>query len=176
MGIRSDNFETGVSGWAISSDGDAEFDDVTLRGDLLAAGEIQIAGNILADSAAVSTWTPTLAQGASTDIDKDVRRANYWRIGPLAVFDIWIAASANGTAGSPVTISLPFAVTSAGGQLWVNDDSDSAKTYLGAAYTFTSTTLLSLANERSAYGWGQAPNIALASDDQVGGIVWAIPA
>lgn len=65
-------------------------------------------------SGAPDSYTPTLSQGASTNIAKTVTYAKSWRLGKLCICSVKLVASAAGTAGSAVTIALPYtaAVTS----------------------------------------------------------------
>jgi hypothetical protein len=53
--IRSENFVTGVSGWQVDSDGDAEFNDVLVRGDVYGNWD----GTIPADLSAVDSGATT---------------------------------------------------------------------------------------------------------------------
>jgi len=70
--IKSDNFETGVSGWRINPDGSAEFQDATIRGSLnasdLDAGTIDFA---TISRSGMSVIADEIANGAVTDAKID---------------------------------------------------------------------------------------------------------
>lgn len=59
--IRSANYKPGVSGWRISAAGDAEFDDITFRGQVVQIGPGEVGETELADGAVT---TPKVADGA----------------------------------------------------------------------------------------------------------------
>lgn len=110
-----------------------------------------------------------LAQGASTNIAKTVNYAKYLSIGKLVICQIKLSATAAGTAGSPITASLP--VTAAGGASFLAVGSGfftdaSVGEYRCVAY-LNSSTVVALARGDSslAGGIGVNPNIAVASGD-----------
>ncbi len=55
----------------------------------------------------VATWTPTVAQGASTNIAKTVNEARYCLIGGLLYFWVDLSMTGSGSSGSTITITLP---------------------------------------------------------------------
>src|SRR6266498_47407 len=59
-----------------------------------------------------NTWTPTVAQGVSTNIGKTVNEAQYIEIGNMIQFWVSLSITASGTAGSQLTVSLPSAAPS----------------------------------------------------------------
>lgn len=54
-----------------------------------------------------TAYTPTLAQGASSNIAKTVTYAKYTKVGKIVQGNIKVAATAAGTSGSAITLSLP---------------------------------------------------------------------
>lgn len=62
--------------------------------------------------AGANSWTPTLAQGASTNIAKTVNEARYVHLGNGFAFWLSLSVTGTGSAGSQVTVSLPTDVPS----------------------------------------------------------------
>lgn len=115
------------------------------------------------------TWTPTLAQGVSTNITKTVNEARYVRRG--SIVEVWcsVTATGAGTAGSAITLSLPF--TAAGhaagaifGAGFVFDAS--ANVRYASVVEMSTTTKVAFSNDASAGGnVGAAPSFAVANTD-----------
>ena len=55
-------------------------------------------------------YTPTIAQGVTTDIAKTVNRARWMRVGRKVKVEVHVTMTAAGTAGDPITISAPVTV------------------------------------------------------------------
>lgn len=116
------------------------------------------------------TWTPTLAQGASSNISKTVNMANYWRIGDMVFFEVKVTASAAGTAGSSITITLPVTgVVAAQVNTPVGTgaylDTGTAQ-YPAIVEPASTTTLAMYRADVTVAGYiGASPNIAVASGD-----------
>lgn len=114
-------------------------------------------------------WTPTLAQGASSNINKTVNAALYARVGSLVMFLVNLSITASGTAGSPVTFTLPVtAATGANQPIGTGLFLDlSTVTFYNAICQQSSTTagFLVRSDATGVGGIGAAPNIAVASGD-----------
>lgn len=122
-----------------------------------------------------TSHTPTLAQGASTNISKTLTVSEYAIVNGVCEWWFLITATAAGTAGSGITLTLPVnsaqatLLTPVGGG-FVNDISGS--TYdTGAWCIFDNDQILFVAGESTTAAWGQTPNIALANGDVMGGNV-----
>lgn len=63
-------------------------------------------------NAGFTSWTPTIAQGASANIAKTIGYARYWRIGGLCYFWVNMLITGSGTSGSAITMSLPLTAVS----------------------------------------------------------------
>ena len=123
--------------------------------------------NLKAIGDAWTSYTPTLSQGASTNIAKTVDYAKYVAAGKLIIGQVKLTPSAGGTAGSAITITLPVTAATSGiivGPGWYSDTGTSD--YRGHAFLATTTTLVIY---RPVVGTGGAigldPNIAVASGD-----------
>jgi len=142
---------------------------------LTAASMNAISGNLTELAGPFSTWTswtPTVAQGATSDVSKTVTYARYVKIGRLVVANCRLDMTGAGTAGSGFTISVPSVITSAQNGLRVGGahvfDSSTNTRYTGQA-EFVSTTTLAVVGDWAGNGaWGSVPNLALASGDQIG--------
>ena len=120
-----------------------------------------------------STYTPVLSQGASTNIAKTVNEARYIQNGRIV--DVWmvLSATAAGTAGSNVTVTLPVAASghlsnSAVGHGYYYDQSGNI-VYNGV-YRLASTTTAILyadAQNPATGAVGLAPALTVASGDSL---------
>jgi hypothetical protein len=120
-----------------------------------------------------STYTPTLSQGASTNIAKTVNEARYIQNGRIV--DVWmvLSSTAAGTAGSNVTVSLPVAASghlasAAVGHGYYYDQSANL-IYNGLCRLASTTTVILYADQTNpATGAvGLAPALTVASGDSV---------
>ena len=147
----------------------------------VAAGDVATAaawnvlvGNDVAFSPLAAAWvsyTPTLAQGASTNISKTINTAKYLRVGTLLFVSIYFSVTGTGTANNAITVSVPSGFTMPGqfflvGQAQYNDAS--VQRYPAAPY-YQSSTTVSMRRTDQAPGddIGRDPNIAVASGDEV---------
>ena len=64
--------------------------------------------NTLALYGTMTSFTPTISQGASSNISKTVANAKYIQQGPLCHFWVDLTMTAAGTAGSAVVMTLPL--------------------------------------------------------------------
>ena len=123
------------------------------------------------EGGAWTSWTPTITQGASSNIAKTVTYAKYARYGRTIHFVFALSPTASGTSGSPVTITLPATAASASGVIgagWLYDTSTTTR-YAGA-WTSTSTSVVALIHDAGGLSpWGTAPSLAIASGDSVWG-------
>jgi hypothetical protein len=124
----------------------------------------------------LGTWasfTPTISQGASSDVAKTVDYSRYLRHGRMITWSFFMTLSASGTAGSAVEVTLPLAATSTqsivgSGRVFDTSTSTSySGTLLGSA-----TTKVRLFGDWSGTGaWGSTPNLAIASGDVISGAI-----
>lgn len=63
--------------------------------------------NLISSLGAWTTWTPTLGQGATTNIAKTVTYAKYVKLGRLVIANFTLTVTGTGTATSGVSITLP---------------------------------------------------------------------
>ena len=123
--------------------------------------------NFDAIGGAWTSYTPTLAQGASTNIAKTVIYAKYLSIGKLIIAQVYLQATAGGTAGSAITVSLPVVAASFGFVVGSGFFYDASVTGYPAVVYLNSTTNLSVVRADAA-GVGEIgsdTNIAVASSD-----------
>jgi hypothetical protein len=119
-----------------------------------------------------TSYTPTLAQGASTNISKTVNKCSYLKIGCLLYLNMYLDVTGAGTAGSDITISVPSGVTMSPinqfyliGQGLYYDASTTTR-YPGSPFQLTSTTIgIRRTDIGTANGIGGDPNIAAANGD-----------
>jgi hypothetical protein len=135
---------------------------------MVAAGQRILAS----DFPGIQTWTPTIGQGATTNIAKTVNEARYvlnqgWLTGAFHV-----QMTGTGTASNAVTATLPAAVGYAGSVAIGHGyfvDSSSGIIYPVIAYrsgTSTATMLRSAAEGTAPFLGSNGFTAALASGDQ----------
>lgn len=119
-------------------------------------------------SGAWDTWTPTLSQGAT--VASNPQHARWTRSGRTITGQFRIAATAAGTAGSEVAVSLPVAALTTStsraiGHGWLIDVS--VATYVGTWNVATTGTASFITDQSGTNGnpWGILPNVALANFD-----------
>lgn len=118
------------------------------------------------------TWTPTVAQGVSTNINKTVNLADFIQIGPLVFAWVQITATAAGTAGSAITLTLP--VNSAfTGIVGTGRYIDSGTATYKAICVIESATTMALirTDDTNNTRIGANPNIAVANNDIWGAVI-----
>ena len=119
-----------------------------------------------------TSYTPTLAQGASTNISKTVTTARYLRVGTLLFVNMYLSITGTGTTNNIITVSLPSGMTMPVNQFFLNGigqyNDASVQRYPAAPYYQTSTTVSLRRTDTSPSGdIGQDPNIAVASGDEI---------
>jgi len=91
-----------------------------------------------------TAYTPTLAQGASSNIAKTVTYGKYFLLGKLVIGQVKVASTAAGTSGSAITLSLPVTAATSGlvvGSGQYLKTTATATDYRGVAYLLTTTTI-----------------------------------
>jgi len=120
-----------------------------------------------------ASFTPQIDQGV-TNIAKTVNYSK-WMRGPrrTITFNFSMSLTAGGTAGNAVEVTLPVTAASALGACGAGRLFDtSTTTSYGGAWRTVSTTRMWFSGDWSAgTGWGNAPNIALASGDILEGSI-----
>lgn len=116
-----------------------------------------------------TTYTPTFAQGASSNISKTVQYSKYRQIGKTVYFQFAVKFTAGGTAASPVTATLPVTAAGINGQIVGTSeyyDSSASNRYNGGVELSSSgTKVLMTTHEGEFDGWGASPSVAVANDD-----------
>lgn len=109
-----------------------------------------------------NSFTPTLSQGASSDITA-TKACEYLLISKLVIARYRVDATATGTAGSDITLTLPVTASTngfvAGSAYFIDNDSTD---YVAAAWIETTSTV------RLATGSGKigtSPAVTVASGD-----------
>jgi len=113
-------------------------------------------------------YTPTLAQGASTNIAKTVVYSKYIQTGKLVIWVCRLEITGSGTAGSTLTVTLPVtsavaSTTAVGGAVYFDA---SVQGYVCTAVLESTTTLSLTSNANNGGRLGVFPNIAAAVNDQ----------
>lgn len=121
-----------------------------------------------------TSWTPTLAQGASTNIAKTIVYAKAVKVGRVVFANFRINITAAGTAGSDFTMTLPHTATSAASLVIGHGfyfDSGTAR-YTGSWEQNSAGTLVTLTGDWSGgLAFGTNPNVAAANGDVISGIL-----
>lgn len=118
------------------------------------------------------SYTPTLSQGASTNIAKTTTISEYMRRGGNCLWRFRITATASGTAGSSLTLTVPITGLEAnvvGGVGFIFDLSITTR-YV-ASLELGSTTTMIFGNDGVASWWGGTPNVAVANGDFMSGSI-----
>jgi len=118
-------------------------------------------------------YTTTLAQGVSTNISKTSNLSKYCVVGKTMFIWLRIFATAAGTAGSAITVTIPSGFT-------INGASDSivgsgaygdsgSRDYVCQVYAKSTTTLALVTCDQTALSSqvGISPNIAVANNDSI---------
>ena len=126
-----------------------------------------ISGTVL-----ITSTTPTLAQGATTDIAKTIDYAKYSIASNVVSFQAKLTATAAGTTASAVTVSLPVTAAASAVGMVVGSGyyNDGGTQYQAVAYLASATTVALLSTHGTASSStddpiGVNPNIAVASTD-----------
>lgn len=122
-----------------------------------------------------TSYTPTIAQGASTDIAKTVTYSKWTRDTRRTItWQFTLSLTAAGTAGSKVTVTLPVTAANANGLTGSGSVFDaSTQNHYPCTLSGASTTTLHFQYVTSATNaqWGASPNLALASSDVLYGFL-----
>jgi hypothetical protein len=140
-------------------------------GDVLEASDLNALGGIW------NAWVPQIDQGATTNIAKTTGYAKHLRFSHLVMGRFHLTVTAAGTAGAPVTVTLPAA--RAGGTDQVIGSGYIYDASVDDAYpcvlVFNAQTdevcFLRTDAPTGSTGdrWGEDPNVALASGDVLSG-------
>ena len=148
----------------------------------VAAGDVATAaawnvlvGNDVAFSPLATAWvsyTPTIAQGASTNISKTVTTARYLRVGTLLFVNMYLQITGAGTANNAITVSLPSGITMSQNHFFILGNGQyndaSVQRYPCGPYYQTSTTITMRRTDQAPVDdIGRDPNIAVASGDEI---------
>jgi hypothetical protein len=122
-----------------------------------------------------TSYTPTLSQGASSNISKSVQRSRWSRLGIWTIWQFSIACTGAGTAGSAITLTLPDTCAFSGVPNGIGDgiiqDASGALNYKVAWSPTSTTTIIGYRDGSAAGAVGATPSFALASGDYLSGTV-----
>jgi hypothetical protein len=125
-------------------------------------------------AAALNAHTPTIDQGATTNITKTTVYSQWQRYGNVALWTFSFIVTGTGTAGSNVTLTTPVTMTTTstglgGGRFW---DTSATIAYHGLWLPATTTTIrLYVDTNIGNSAWGIAPNVPLGNGDTIAGSV-----
>lgn len=127
----------------------------------------------LSRTSAWATWTAQFDQGATTNIAHTVAYAKVLREGRKVTITWQVSFTASGSASSSIVVNLPYtAADTQGVQGHAHFlDSSSSTRYVLAAYPSSTTQVIFVHDTSGASGFGAAPNIAIASGDELGGSI-----
>jgi hypothetical protein len=114
-----------------------------------------------------TSYTPTVAQGASTDIAKTTSYAKYIRVGKYVLCTVSLSMTGTGTAGSVITTSLPVTAATSGNMVvgsGVYGDAGNATWPCAVFLGSTTAAYLFAANQTAGYV-GTTPAVTVASSD-----------
>jgi hypothetical protein len=130
----------------------------TTSGQVLTAATLNTIGAVWVD------YTPTLTQGVT--VSKTVTQARYCQFQKTIIGQVLLSATSGGTGGTAVAIGLPIAVRTGNplvGSGYIYD----ASTNVMYNLTFTGSGAGMSGYYQTGNQWGNSPNIALASGDQI---------
>ena len=140
----------------------------TWGNEVLTASDVQT--YLTGEGGAWTAHTPTLSQGASTNIGKTVTYSNYARYGRTIIWNFRLAITGSGTSGSAVTVTLPVtsaatdSVTGSGAYL-----DTGTGWYFGTIIGASTTTAVLIA--ASGGSFGADPVMTVANTDTYQGSV-----
>lgn len=117
-----------------------------------------------------NSYTPQVDQGATTNIAKTVTYARYIQFGKLVIYQANMSFTGPGTAGQPITMTVPIAAASLPfvGSGGIYDSGYGYRNALAFLVTSSKVALLRTdADSVMGYGLGQDPSFALASGDAI---------
>ena len=117
-------------------------------------------------------YTPTLSQGASTNIAKTVTYAKYAVAGKWVTCQVSLASAGAGTSGAAVTVTLPVAAAFVSLPVGSGTYLDNGTALYPVIATLASSTTVTLFRADVSDGSGAArvgidPNIAVAAVDNI---------
>ena len=117
-----------------------------------------------------TSYTPTFAQGVSTNINKTLNYAKFLKIGRLVMGQVSLTSSGAGTSGSAVTLTLPATAATSGIIIGTGVYLRPATAnYHASVWANTTTTLAmvtAFAAPSNAY-YGASPAVAVAGSDEM---------
>lgn len=121
-----------------------------------------------------TTFTPTVAQGGTTNIAKTVTYSKYVRVGKFVFWQFRLDMTGAGTAANAVTISLPVNPATSSVVGFGNGQISDASTSIGyhGMWINISNLLYFIGDWSGVNTWGSSPNIAIASSDSIYGSVY----
>ena len=128
------------------------------------SGQVLTAATLNTIGAAWVDYTPTLTQGVT--VSKTVTQARYCQFQKTIIGQVLLSATSGGTGGTAVAIGLPSAVRAGNplvGSGYIYDTSTNTMYNL----TFTGSGAGVSGYYQTGNQWGNSPNIALASGDQI---------
>jgi len=130
------------------------------------SGQVLTAATLNTIGAAWVDYTPTLTQGAA--VAKTITYARYCQIQKTIIVELFLIATAAGTAATEVAVGLPIATQGQTGLVigtgFIFDTSSGILYNCSAINPTTTTTKF---HYQSGTTWGFSPNIALANGDQI---------
>lgn len=123
--------------------------------------------NFLAIGGPWSSYSPTLAQGVSTNITKTVTHAKYLEIGNFGFCQVRLDITGAGTSGSAVTITTPWTMAETNLTIGSGTYIDTGTAfYRGGVQQLSSTTVTIVRDSASSgNGVGSSPAFAVANTD-----------
>ena len=136
-------------------------------GDVLTASDINT--YLSGEGGAWTSWTPTVTQSGSVTVTNT--RSRYARYGRMIVAEFDLQATASGSAGSGVLVSLPVTAASVSSVNGVGSILDGGTGYYVGVWQAFSTTTVQLIAHAQTGAVGGTPSFALASGDFIRGTV-----
>lgn len=122
-------------------------------------------------TAAWTTFTPQIDQGASTNITKTVTYSAYTRMGRTLFWDFRLDMTAGGTGGSVLTLTIPAAPTSTIRAIGSGYIASAGTVVTGTWLVLSATTIGIVTTGSNGNAWGNSPVTAIANGDSVRGAV-----
>jgi hypothetical protein len=124
---------------------------------------------LMGEGGAWTSWTPTCTQSGSVAVTNT--RSRYARYGRMIVATFNLEATAAGSAGNGVIISLPVTAASVSSIQGVGYILDGGTGYYVGVWTAYSTTAVQLIAHAQTGAVGGTPSFALASGDFISGTI-----
>jgi len=134
----------------------------------LTTGQVLTAATMNSIGAAWETWTPTVTQTGNVTVTTNTAR--YAQIQKIVIAQCYLTVTGTGTGNSPVYVSLPIAAVSSSGQMTALGfiyDASAASNYTVVGAINSTTRCEFFYTNPSGNVFGQAPNIALGTGDQI---------